>query len=167
MPDTNALSLGAQQLDISDAKKKLEDFEQNLQTKQQDLKLSYAALQTINEGSIVAHMSVLESIVTYLEDMPGSIKPEEVEKLAAKKDAIASLNEVLKELALARSNRRRLDLLENKFGKEVADDVDATTEHLFDHIQKCRGPLVQAEKKIRELRNLLSQADGGELSQGI
>ncbi len=156
MSDADTLRQGAQQPDISTVKKELEGFENNLQNKQKELKLSYAALQILNVNSVKAHMEYFELILNYLEAMPGALRPEEGEKLAAKTAAIASLESILKELAMALSNCQRLDLLANKVGKEVADDVEATKSHLFDHIQNCRRPLIQAEDKIRKLRNLLS-----------
>lgn len=156
MSDTGALRKDAQQLDISTVKEKLKEFEGILQTKQQDLKLSYAALQSINVISIKTHMEHLEEILNYLDTLPSNLTPEEGEKLAAKTGAIASLEKVNLELATVLANCQRLELLAKKYGKDEADDVNTTITHRNEHIQNCRRPLIQAEGQIHKLRNLLS-----------
>ncbi|HJT58346.1 MAG TPA: hypothetical protein VJ761_17710, partial [Ktedonobacteraceae bacterium] len=145
-----------QQSNISPVQEKLQGFEGTLKTKQKELKLSYAASQNINVAFIKAHMEHLEQILDGLETLPDEVSPDEGKKIAAKSDAIGLLEEILNELAVALKNCERLESLANKSGKEVADDIDATTTHLFGHIQKCRRPLVQAEVSIRTLREVLS-----------
>ena len=156
MSDTDILHQGTQQSNISPVQEKLQRFEGTLKTKQKDLKLSYAALQNINVTFIKTHMEHLEEILDGLETLPDEMSPDEGKKIAAKSDAIKSIDEALKELAAALKNCKRLELLANTFGKEIADDVDATNSHLLDHIQNCRRPLVQAEVSIRTLREMLS-----------